>query len=120
MDDLAAPALASDEGAATGGATQFLAIKSDGAFLVSDAHGDIQGGADGLFCDDIRILSRFRFLVGERRPSQLSSGLSHDSVVFAFHGANLDLPPVGGKSTRRGVIHIERRRLLFESQMFEL
>jgi glycogen debranching enzyme len=119
MDDLAAPALASDEGVASGSAVQFLAIKSDAAFLVADSRGDIRGGADGLFRDDIRVLSHFRFLVGERRPSQLSSGLSHDSVVFTFHGSNLGLPPVGGRATRRGVIHVERRRLLFASQMFE-
>src|SRR5579872_7576653 len=101
MDDLAAPALASDEGAVSAGLAQFLSIKSDDAFLVCDAHGDILGGASGLFSSDTRILSRFRFLVGDRRPSQLSSGLSHDSVVFSFHGANLDLPPVGGHATPR-------------------
>ncbi len=119
MDDLSAPATASDEGVSSAGAGSFLAIKSDAAFLVADARGDIRGGADGLFCDDIRILSTFRLLVGERRPSQLSSGLSHDSVVFTFHGSNLDLPPVGGTATRRGVIHIERKRLLFGARMYE-
>jgi len=119
MDDLAAPALASDEGAVSAGLAQFLSIKSDDAFLVCDAHGDILGGASGLFSSDTRILSRFRFLVGDRRPSQLSSGLSHDSVVFSFHGANLDLPPVGGHATPRGVIHVERTRLLYENHMFE-
>ena len=119
MDDLAAPALASDEGVASASAVQFLAIKSDNAFLVCDSRGDIRGGADGLFFDDTRLLSRYRFLVGDRRPSQLSSGLSHDSVVFTFHGSNLGLAPVGGRATRRGVIHIERKRFLFEGRMFE-
>ena len=119
MDDLSAPALASDEGAASAGLVHFTAIKSDDAFLVCDAHGDILGGADGLFAADVRILSRFRFLVGERSPSQLSSGLSHESVVFTFHGANLDLPPMGGRATPRGVIHIERKRLLFENRLYE-
>src|SRR5579863_9587334 len=119
MDDLPAPALVSDEGATDAGLVHFVAIKSDDAFLVCDSHGDIKGGADGLFCADTRILSRFGFTVCERRPSLLSSGLSHDSVVFRFHGANLDLPPVGGRATPRGVIHIERQRVLFENHMFE-
>ncbi|MFI4933992.1 MAG: glycogen debranching N-terminal domain-containing protein [Caulobacterales bacterium] len=119
MDDLAAPAQASDEGVASGSLVRFTAIKSRDAYLVCDAYGDILGGADGLFASDTRILSRFRFLVGERRPSLLSSGLSHDSVIFTFHGANRNLPPVGGRATPRGVIHIERKRLLFESCLFE-
>src|SRR5579885_245735 len=119
MDDLSAPALASDEGVSSSGLAQFISIKSDDAFLVCDAHGDILGGADGLFVSDTRILSLFRFLVGDRRPSQLSSGLSNDSVVFSFPGANLQLPPVGGHATPRGVIHIERKRLLYENHMFE-
>ena len=66
-----------------------------------------------------RGFSRFRLLIGDRRPSRLSFALSQDGTVFTFHGANLALPPVGGKATPRGVIHLERKRCLFQARLFE-
>jgi len=118
MDDLAAPvALDSDE--ATGDIVQLLSIKDGDTFLVADPWGDVLGGVDGLFSEDTRILSRFSLLIGEKRPSKLSFGLSPDGAVFTFHGANLALPPVGGAATPRGVIHIERRRCLSRGALFE-
>ncbi|HWF00275.1 MAG TPA: glycogen debranching N-terminal domain-containing protein [Caulobacteraceae bacterium] len=98
---------------------QLLSLKSGDAFMVCDAWGDLRGGAGGLFSGDTRILSDYEMLIGERRPSRLSFGLSRDNATFAFHGANLALPPVGGKSTPRGVIHIERRRCLHGERMYE-
>src|SRR5271154_6600602 len=59
------------------------------------------------------------FLVGDKRPSSLSFGLSGDNAVFTFHGANLALPPIGGRATPRGVIHLERKRCLHEERLFE-
>ncbi len=98
---------------------QLLSLKDGDTFLVADAWGDILGGADGLFSDDTRVLSHYRLTVGERRPSKLSFSLSRDNAVFAFNGANLALPPVGGRSTPRGVIHVERNRCLHGGRMFE-
>ncbi|HEY5072831.1 MAG TPA: glycogen debranching N-terminal domain-containing protein [Caulobacteraceae bacterium] len=120
MDDLAGPpAPEPDETAATGDLDQLLAMKNGDSFLVADPWGDIRGGLDGLFSDDTRILSRFRLLVGDKRPSRLSFGLSRDNVVFSFNGANHALPPVGGRSAPRGVIHLERRRCLCRGRLFE-
>ncbi|MHB8529583.1 MAG: amylo-alpha-1,6-glucosidase [Caulobacteraceae bacterium] len=120
MDDLAGPvALDPDEVALTGDLAALISIKSLDAFLVADPWGDIGGGADGLFSDDTRVLSRFQLLVGDRRPSRLSFGLSPDGAVFTFHGANLTLPPVGGEATPRGVIHIERKRCLSQGRLYE-
>jgi len=98
---------------------QSLSMKDGDTFLVFDPWGDLRGGADGLFCDDTRILSRWRLLVGGRRPSKLSFGLSRDNAVFTFNGANLALPPVGGRATPRGVIHLERKRCLHTGRLFE-
>ncbi len=72
-----------------------------------------------MFCDDTRILSRLRLLVGGKRPSRLSFALSPDNAVFTFNGANLALPPVGGRATPRGVIHLERKRCLNGGRLFE-
>ncbi len=120
MDDLAGPALSeADEAVSADDLGQPLSIKDGDTFLVADAWGDVLGGADGLFSNDTRVLSRFRLLIGEKRPSKLSFGLSRDNADFTFNGANLALPPVGGRATPRGVIHVERKRCLHGGRLFE-
>ncbi|MEP6966673.1 MAG: glycogen debranching N-terminal domain-containing protein [Pseudomonadota bacterium] len=120
MDDLAGPIdLEPDETVLTGDLGELLSIKDADSFLVADAWGDIRGGVDGLFDDDTRLLSRFRLLIGDKRPSKLSFGLSPDNAVFTFNGANLALPPVGERATPRGVIHVERKRCLHGGHLFE-
>ena len=112
-------ALEPDEAARTSDPSELLSLKDGDSFLVADAHGDIEGAADGLFSDDTRILSRLRLLIGGKRPSRLSFGLSRDNAIFTFHGANLALPPVGGRATPRGVIHVERKRCLWDGRLME-
>jgi glycogen debranching enzyme len=120
MDDLAGPSpLEPDETATSGDLGHVLAMKNGDTFLVADPWGDILGGLDGLFTDDTRILSLFRLCIGAKRPSRLSFGLSRDNVVFSFNGANHALPPVGGRSAPRGIIHLERRRCLDRGRLFE-
>jgi glycogen debranching enzyme len=120
MDDLAGPvALDPEESVSTGDITHTFSLKDGDAFVVADPQGDIVGGVDGLFHHDTRILSRLRLLVGDKLPSRLSFGLSRDNAVFTFHGANLALPPVGGRATPRGVIHVERKRTLKGQRLFE-
>ena len=119
MDDLARAKPAESEAREADGLGQLLSLKDGDTFLVADAYGDIRGGADGLFDDDTRLLSRFRLLVGGRAPSRLSSGVSSDNVVFTFHGANRPLPAMGGRATPPGVLHIERRRFLWDRRLFE-
>ena len=120
MDDLAGPAATeTDEAISQGETAQLLSLKDGDTFLVADTWGDVLGGADGLFSRDTRILSRFRLLIGDKRPSRLSFGLSGDNAAFTMHGANRRLPPMGGRTTPRGVIHIERKRCLSQGRLFE-
>jgi len=98
---------------------QLQALKSGDAFLVADAWGDVKSGADGLFDDDTRILSRLVLTLGGRRPSRLSSGVSQDNVFFTFHGTNRPLPPMGGRTAPAGILHVERRRFLHDRRLFE-
>jgi len=119
MDDLAGPALEPDEVVAGGDLAELLSLKDGDTFLVADAWGDILGGVDGLFADDTRILSLFRLLIGGKRPSKLSAGLSRDNAAFTFHGANRALPPVGGRAAPRGILHVERKRCLHAGRLFE-
>jgi glycogen debranching enzyme len=120
MDDLAGATVADPEPAVLSSeAAQLLSLKDGDSFLVADAWGDIRGGADGLFHRDTRILSRFCLQVGDKRPARLGYALSRDNAAFTMNGANRQLPPLGGRATPRGVIHVERKRCLNDGRLFE-
>jgi len=118
MDDHAQAAVTLEDGAAPP-VVETVSLKDGDAFLVADSQGDITGGPDGLFHYDTRILSRFLFLVGDRRPASLSFGLSADNAVFTLNATNTALPPMGERATPRGVIHIERKRVLWAQRLYE-
>ncbi|WP_122464514.1 glycogen debranching N-terminal domain-containing protein [Brevundimonas lutea] len=99
--------------------TRLMALKDADTFAVSDDFGDMNGGADGLFDQDTRILSRWIMTVGRQRPSRLSAGISKDNVFFICHSTNRPLPPMGKRSTPGGVLHIERRRFVRNRRLFE-
>jgi len=101
------------------GLGQLLSLKDGDSFVVADSYGDILGGADGFFDDDTRLLSRLRLLIGGKLPSKLGSGVSRDNVIFTFHGCNRPLPFMGQKATPPGVLHIERRRFLWDRRLYE-
>ncbi|MBW4050755.1 MAG: amylo-alpha-1,6-glucosidase [Proteobacteria bacterium] len=94
-------------------------LKDADTFLLADALGDIQGSGDGFFSNDTRMLSRFELAVAGRRPSLLGAAISQDNTLFTAHLTNLPLPALGERSIPQGVIHIERRRFLCESRLFE-
>src|SRR5690349_3485081 len=87
-------------------------LKDGDTFLLADALGDIHDQQDGLFCDDTRILSRFELAVANHPPSLLGAAVSHDNTTFVAHLTNNPLPALGERSIPKGVIHIERRRVL--------
>jgi glycogen debranching enzyme len=119
MDDGYTVQTTAAESAETGGLDTLQALKDGDTFLVADNLGDLKGGADGLFERDTRILSRFVMTVGLARPSRLSSGVSRDNVFFTAHTTNRPLPPMGGRSAPAGVLHLERRRFVWDRRMFE-
>lgn len=119
MDDGYSVQTTAAEAGETGGLDTLQALKDADTFLVADNWGDLKGGADGLFHQDTRILSRFAMTVGLARPSRLSSGVSRDNVFFTAHVTNRPLPPMGGRSAPAGVLHIERRRFVWDRRMFE-
>ena len=119
MDDGYSVQQTAAESAETGGLDTLQALKDADTFLVADNWGDLKGGADGLFDHDTRILSRFVMTVGLARPSRLSSGVSRDNVFFTAHTTNRPLPPMGGRSAPAGVLHIERRRFVWDRRLFE-
>jgi glycogen debranching enzyme len=94
-------------------------LKDGNAFLLADALGDIQGKDDGLFVNDTRFLSRFELTIAHRRPSLLGAAIDQNNTLFTAHLTNRPLPSLGAESIPKGVIHIERRRFLYDERLFE-
>ncbi|MBA1287271.1 amylo-alpha-1,6-glucosidase [Pseudomonas japonica] len=94
-------------------------LLSDDTLHVADAYGDVYGGEDGLFRDDTRILSRYRLTLAGQRPSLLSAKVSQDNVYFISHLTNHALPALGEDKLPQGVLHIERKRLIWDQRLFE-
>ena len=118
MDEGGEPQASADEATVVSG-VELVSLKDGQAFLVANHNGDVTGGAEGLFDRDTRVLSRFVFLVGERHPTRLSCTVSRDNAVFTVHSTNRAIPPVNGRGTPRGAIHIERRRTLQGERLYE-
>jgi glycogen debranching enzyme len=122
MDDLAPAPEAPVEQGETGEPRvphRLFTLKDRDCFVVNDAYGDIVGAADGLFHDDTRILSRFRLLLGTKPPSLLSAAIAQDNVFFTVHGSNQALPYPGGPVGPPGVLHLERKRFIWEERLYE-
>ncbi|MFN3511982.1 MAG: glycogen debranching N-terminal domain-containing protein [Phenylobacterium sp.] len=122
MDDLApAPEAPVDLGETGEPRTpwRLYALKDRDTFVVADSFGDIVGAGDGLFHNDTRILSRFRVRLGGKAPSLLSAAISQDNVFFTHNGTNQALPYPGGRVGPPGVLHVERKRFLWEERLYE-
>ncbi|MDB5774564.1 MAG: Amylo-alpha6-glucosidase [Herbaspirillum sp.] len=98
---------------------RLFVLKEGDAFIVADANGDITGQGDGLFYNDTRLLSQWKLLLGGKPASLLSSDVSRDNTFFTAHSTNHPLPPLGDSSTPTGVIHVERKRFLWDARLFE-
>src|SRR5688572_30797786 len=94
-------------------------LKDGDSFIVADAAGDIDGGNDGFFHNDTRLLSLFRLRLGDSQPALLSATVSQDNVMFVAHLTNRPLPPLGGSAAAQGVIHIQRERFLRGDRLYE-
>jgi glycogen debranching enzyme len=98
---------------------RLYALKDRDLFLVADAFGDVLGQGDGLFHDDTRILSRYQLFLGSHAPSLLSAAIGRDNVFFTSHSANQRLPYPGGPVAPPGVLHIERKRFVWDQRLYE-
>ncbi|HZO22242.1 MAG TPA: glycogen debranching N-terminal domain-containing protein, partial [Steroidobacteraceae bacterium] len=110
---------ANEESAERQGLLPRFTLKDADMFLLSDALGDIQSSRDGLFSNDTRMLSRYELQIAERRPALLGAALSQDNTMLTSHLTNLPLPILGEGVIPRGVIHIERSRLLWQGSLHE-
>ncbi len=90
IDTLATASLLADLEAtfSVGGeATEALArphtLKSDDTFAIFDVHGNMRGGAEGLYHRDTRYLSRLAVAFGQGRVSLLGSAVSTDNALLS-------------------------------------
>src|SRR5579872_1131742 len=102
----------------TGRPDLFASLKHRDCFVVADANGDMAGPVDGFYDDGTRLLSHFRLRVGGELVSQLGSAVSPNNVLFVSHGANRLLPAIGQTETPPGVMHLERRRFLWDRRLY--
>jgi len=94
-------------------------LKHGDTFVVANAQGDLLGQGDGLFRGGTRVLSRFRLSLGERVPTVLTGRVSRDGVLFTAHLTNPPLADRPGLPAREGMMHMERRRLLWADCLHE-
>ena len=94
-------------------------LKDGDSFLVANAYGDIEGGSDGLFHDDTRLLSRATLRIAGARPEMLSATVTRDNVFFVAHLTNQPLPPLGTDEVPSGLLHVSRTRFLSGNRLYE-
>lgn len=103
-------------------------LKHDDLFAVFNAWGDFHGrlhhvgpniGADGLFQDDTRILSRLTLRISGKLPELLSGSIGRDNVVFSAHLTNPTFEDPTGNMVARSQMAIHRRRFLWNRTLYE-
>jgi glycogen debranching enzyme len=102
---------------ATGPATRpRRTLKHNDTFLVVDAHGDIgasAGGADGLFHDDTRFLSRFEVLINGMQLLLLGSNLRDDNAILSVDLTNPDFYFDKRLVLEKDTLHLDRTVFLW-------
>jgi glycogen debranching enzyme len=103
--------------------TRTRVLKHNDTFCVFDRFGDIQslaGGAQGLFHEGTRFLSRWMMTLGEEnRPLLLSSLVKSDNVLLTVDMTNPDSRPPGQPFMPRGAVHIFRSKFLQDGTCHE-
>ena len=76
-------------------------------------------GADGLFQDDTRILSKLSLRIHGQTPELLSGSVGRDNVVFTAHLTNAVFRDHHGILVPEKELYIVRRRLLWRCKLYE-
>ena len=105
--------------AATAASFTTHVLKDGDSFLVANAYGDINGGSDGFFHNDTRLLSTYRLSIAGLQPEALSAAVTQDNVFFIAHLTNRPLPVLGAPEAASGLIHIARTRFLCGDRLYE-
>ncbi|SFL29728.1 glycogen debranching N-terminal domain-containing protein [Methylorubrum salsuginis] len=99
------------------------ALKYGEAFAVLDSYGDIgwYPGADGLYFQDTRYLSRLALTVEDERPMMLSSAMQDDNGALSVDLTTPDIRLDAGDETSipRELIALERTKFLFKGTCYD-
>jgi len=94
-------------------------LKHDDTFAVFDLAGDIGRvgqGAEGLYHDGTRFLSRLELRLEERRPLLLSSAVKRDNAFLAVDLTNPDVAADGPLELEHGAVHVFRGKFLWRGR----
>ena len=97
-------------------------LKHDDTFAVFDLAGDIGRvgqGAEGLYHDGTRFLSRLELRLEERRPLLLSSAVKRDNAFLAVDLTNPDVAADGPLELEHGAVHVFRGKFLWRGRCYE-
>lgn len=97
-------------------------LKHAETFAVFDRYGDVQPvgqGAQGLYHQGTRFLSRLELLVNNGRPMLLSSNVKEDNALLAVDLTNPDASEQGTVVIPRGTLGIFRSIFLWQGACFQ-
>ncbi|MGH9406329.1 MAG: amylo-alpha-1,6-glucosidase [Terriglobia bacterium] len=97
-------------------------LKHAETFAVFDWRGDVEPigrGAQGLYHEGTRFLSRFVLKLHGERPMLLSSAVEQDNTLLAVDLTNSDILAEGQVVLPRGTVHLSREKLLWNAVCYE-
>ena len=97
-------------------------LKQGHTFAVFNPRGDIvasEGSRDGIYHHDTRFLSRLELRLNDLPLLLLSSNVQEDNVVLAVDLTNPDLGRADGAALRGELIHVNRRKYIWQNCCYE-
>lgn len=99
-----------------------LVLKEGDAFGVFDRYGDIHPigqGAQGLYCEGTRFLSKMEMLIENERPLILSSSLREENEILTVDLTNPDIRSADNTLFEKGSLHIHRTKFIWQNVCYE-
>lgn len=99
-----------------------MVLKYGDSFAVFDRFGDVHpigSGAQGIFYEGTRFLSKTELLIDNRRPLLLSSALKEENEILTVDLTNPDIDTGRGTIIEKGNLHIQRTKFLWENVFYE-
>jgi glycogen debranching enzyme len=99
-----------------------MVLKQGDCFGVFDRYGDIHPigqGAQGMYYEGTRFLSRMELMIEGQRPLILSSSLKEENEIITCDLTNPDFDLGNNFLLEKGTLHIHRTKFMWDSSCFE-
>jgi glycogen debranching enzyme len=99
-----------------------MVLKHGDSFGVFDRYGDVHPigqGAQGLYHQGTRFLSKMELLINGERPIILSSGLKEENEMLTVDLSNPDFTKEEGLVIERGTLHLHRTKFMWNEATYE-